>query len=166
MSANARGLTELLIRERKAMLRFLARYLDRSGCEDAYQTMYLKLANISADQRIDNGRAYLYKVAYHQAVDRARAEQRERVLLDQVAQLLTEPAFNDDNQTLQAQVDLQHLTEIILAMPERTRRIFVLSRYHGMPEREIAKELGVSKSLVAKHVRRALEHIEQQLGAW
>ncbi len=41
------------------------------------------------------------------------------------------------------------------------RECFVLNRYLGLSEREIATRLGISKSLVGKHVLRAALLIQQ-----
>ena len=165
MSPNAAALTRLLVEERKALLRYLGRYLDPAASEDAYQSMYFKVAAAPGYPPIEDARAYLYRVAYHQAVDRARAEQRRREVLAEAATLLEEDLVVDGARTLQAQVELQRLTALVLGLPEPTQRIFLLNRYHGMPEREIAALLGVSKSLVAKHIRRALQRIEEHLSA-
>ncbi len=164
MSANAAALTELLIRERKPLLCFLARYLDRASCEDTYQSMYFKLAAVPGEPPIEDTRAYLYRVAYHQVVDRTRAERRQQRALAEAAQLLAADAIDHDSRSLHAQIELRRLTALVLGLPEPTQRIFLLNRYHGMPERQIAALLGVSKSLVAKHVRRALQRLEAQLG--
>jgi len=98
-------------------------------------------------------------VACHQAVDRARSEQRRREVMAEAATLLEEGLVVDGERTLQAQEDLQRLTAVVLGLPEPNQPTFLLNCYHGMPERDIAALLGVSKSLVAKHIRRALQRM-------
>ncbi|MDN8834024.1 sigma factor-like helix-turn-helix DNA-binding protein, partial [Staphylococcus aureus] len=53
------------------------------------------------------------------------------------------------------QAQLREITRTILALPAQVRECFVLNRYLGLSEREIASRLGISKSLVGKHVLRA-----------
>jgi RNA polymerase sigma-70 factor (ECF subfamily) len=163
-SANAAALTELLIQEREPLLRFLRRYLDKPACEDTYQSMYFKVVAVPGDPPIEDKRAYLYRVAYHHAVDRSRTQAREQKLFQDAAELLNAEPAADSTRVVFAREELRRITEVILALPERTREIFVLSRYHGLPEREIAARLGISKSLVAKHIYRALRFIEQGHG--
>lgn len=60
------------------------------------------------------------------------------------------------------QAQLREITQTILALPAQVRECFVLNRYLGLSEREIAARLGISKSLVGKHVLRAALLIQQQ----
>ena len=46
MSPNALALVELLIRERRALSRFIARYLDPASTEDTLQNLYLKASSV------------------------------------------------------------------------------------------------------------------------
>ncbi|MBL2545350.1 RNA polymerase sigma factor, partial [Klebsiella pneumoniae] len=77
-SPNALALVELLIRERRALSRFIARYLDPAGTEDTLQNLYLKASSVPGDPPILEPRGYLYRMAYHHALNRSQSDARER----------------------------------------------------------------------------------------
>ena len=56
------------------------------------------------------------------------------------------------------------LVEALLAtLPERCRTIFTWKRMEGIPQREIAKRLGVSENVVENDVQKALRTIQRAL---
>ncbi|WP_456362327.1 RNA polymerase sigma factor [Pseudomonas syringae] len=56
---------------------------------------------------------------------------------------------------------LKALLAIIEALPPRQRQVFLLHRIHGMPQREIAAELGISLNMITQHFGRAMRTIAQ-----
>lgn len=53
---------------------------------------------------------------------------------------------------------------ILDTLPERTREVFVMSRFEGKKNREIAEALGISTKVVEKHITKALRAFTRQLG--
>lgn len=84
MSSNAASLTELLIRERPALLRRVQRILGGdNGAEDVIQAVWFKARGVDDSQAIDNPRAYLYRLAANLATDHGReSSRRNRLLAD------------------------------------------------------------------------------------
>ena len=84
MPSNAATLTELLIRERPALLRRVQRILgSESSAEDVIQAVWFKARGVDSQQAIDNPRAYLYRLAINLATDHGReATRRNRLLAD------------------------------------------------------------------------------------
>jgi RNA polymerase sigma-70 factor (family 1) len=62
---------------------------------------------------------------------------------------------------LKAQIQLE-----IARLPEKMRKVFVLSREASLTQHEIAGELGISKATVNKQVKNALRILRLRLGAW
>lgn len=52
---------------------------------------------------------------------------------------------------------------LVSELPERCRQVFVMSRLHGLRNREIAEELGVSLTAVEKSIRRALRLLSKRI---
>lgn len=48
-------------------------------------------------------------------------------------------------------------------LPEQSRHIFILSRYHDTPNREIAQQLGISVKSVEFHITKALKLLRLEL---
>lgn len=154
------ALVELLIRERRALSRFIARYLDPASTEDTLQNLYLKASSVPGDPPILEPRGYLYRMAYHHALNRSQSDARERRAMAEYALDMAEASRDGEAQALD-QAQLREITQTILALPAQVRECFVLNRYLGLSEREIAARLGISKSLVGKHVLRAALLIQQ-----
>lgn len=161
MSPNALALIELLIRERRALSRFIARYLDPASTEDTLQNLYLKASSVPGDPPILEPRGYLYRMAYHHALNRSQADARERRAMAEYASDLADTSNDGEAQVLD-QAQLREISQTILALPPQVRECFVLNRYLGLSEREIALRLGISKSVVGKYVLRAALLIQQQ----
>ncbi len=160
MSPNALALIELLIRERRALSRFIARYLDPASTEDTLQNLYLKASSVPGDPPILEPRGYLYRMAYHHALNRRQADARERRAMAEYASDLADASTDGQAQALD-QAQLREISQTILALPPQVRECFVLNRYLGLSEREIAERLGISKSVVGKYVLRAALLIQQ-----
>ena len=106
--------------------------------------------------------AFLRRVSFNRAVDRIRAE-RTRSLYVQTHTLPEEGMDTWDGvRAVEFEQHVRALLAIIEALPARQRQIFLLHRIHGMPQREIADELGISLNMVNQHFGRAMAAIIQR----
>ena len=60
---------------------------------------------------------------------------------------------------------LEHIADALTELPSRTRYAFEMYRLHGVPQKDIAKELGVSPTLVNFMIRDALVHCRKVSGS-
>lgn len=58
------------------------------------------------------------------------------------------------------------VTDCIDRLPEECRRVFVMSRFDGMKQEEIARELGISVNTVKYHMKNALALLRQNLAPY
>lgn len=119
---------------------------------------------------VGNGRAYLYRAAQNQALDRARARQRrDRREGEWVAEHAdlggAEPADTRPNAeaAMLAREDAEALAKAIKALPEGAGRAFRLHKIDGLSHAEVAARLGISKSGVEKHIAVAMAHLRRAL---
>lgn len=68
----------------------------------------------------------------------------------------TEDAF----QLHELQTNIQR---IMNTMPEKRKKVFVMSRFEGLKNHEIAEQLGISLSTVENHINKALKALKQKL---
>nr|BFE90190.1 hypothetical protein GCM10020185_07260 [Pseudomonas brassicacearum subsp. brassicacearum] len=61
---------------------------------------------------------------------------------------------------------LEHIADALTELPSRTRYAFEMYRLHGVPQKDIAKELGVSPTLVNFMIRDALVHCRKVSGGF
>jgi RNA polymerase sigma-70 factor (ECF subfamily) len=60
---------------------------------------------------------------------------------------------------------LDNIADALTELPQRTRYAFEMYRLHGVPQKDIAKELGVSPTLVNFMIRDALVHCRKVSGS-
>lgn len=128
----------------------------RATASDLVQELFLRFWR-RPQVKVEALDTYLLRCAGNLAIDHLRSEgSRGRV---------AEGLLIDDEQTsaqapdqaLEVDHDLRRIEAALLALPERTRQIFLLNRIHGCKYGDIAKAMQVSQSTVEKHMMRALE---------
>ena len=129
----------------------------RHRAEDVVQDTFLKVTEAASAFTIRQPVAYLHQVVRNLAIDRYRRSALETI------------CFRAEEEGLQVS-DLSHTPEAVVAgrqhlslvcgalgrLPERTRKAFELHRLGGLTQREVARELGVSPTLVNFMIRDAL----------
>lgn len=166
------GLEMLYGVHRADLRRFLiARTGDATEADDVLQELWLKAQNVRSGP-IDNGRAYLYRMAQNLIVDRLREKQRrmarERLWSDQATDFAAagvEPV--DRSQTaedeLLAREEVATLVSAIANLPDGARKAFELHKLEGLSHAQVAERLGISKSGVEKHMAVAMKYLRRAL---
>ncbi len=159
-------LANLAVRYKPAILAFLARRLDdRAEAEDLAQELFASLARRAGMAEIQDEERYLFQAAANLLRDRARrAKRRPRIdsegLADPGERLVDE--LSPERAAIGREAYAKFI-EIMQALPERPRTVFVLNRFEEMTGREIAVLLGVSQRLVEKDISRVLTLLKEQL---
>lgn len=161
-------LAELFERHGTALRRFLARrFRDASDVEDIAQEAWVRMHRIEDPSSLDNARAFLFQTAANLAVDHLRRVGLERQHFDADADPEIEDASDGDSpeRSVDAGQQLALVDAAIRELPSRCRQAFVMHRTRDMTYPEIARELGVSTSMVEKYVIQALKHCRRRLEA-
>ncbi len=144
------------------------RYLTREEARDIVQDVFLKLAERMEDAEIRTSvRAYLYRSVIHSCLNYLKQKKvREEYALDFRIRLLEEEsrrAAGDDKDTLPAKELLLVVKKSVASLPEKSRRIFEMSRFDGLSHKEIAEEMEISVRTVETHIYRALKVLHREL---
>lgn len=128
--------------------------------EDVVQECYCRLAQIADVGAIDNGRAYLFTMAGNIV---RRQHRGARIVpieaaIDDVHQQIESDQPGPERTAL-ARDELRRVQAALATLSDRARRIFVLRRVEGMPQKEIARTLGVSEAVVENEASRSLRAI-------
>src|ERR1700710_264614 len=151
-----------LLEHRPALLRyFIARRVPPDEAEDILQDLVVKLAS-HASGPVAEPRAYLYRMGENLLFDRARSEGRRRGrekawVAAQAGATLEADDRPSPEQALIARERLALVSAALAALPERTVQVFRRYRIEGVPQRQIAAELGISLSAVEKHLQKAYQ---------
>ncbi len=146
---------------RHELLRRLRRRLNCfTTAEDLAQDLYLRLDRLGALPAIRNPRALLLEAADNMARDYIRVESRRAALRQQAHDLLWEDADEaTPERKLVALDEVRFTLAVIAGLPDRSREIFILNRFDGVTQREIAGRLGISTIAVEKHMRKVMAHL-------
>lgn len=132
--------------------------------EDALQDAVVGLLERGLG-KVDDPRAYLARSTTNGLIDRHR---RRGVLDLRPLHELDEdehPSVQDGHATHYSAQLLDALMAALQDLPLACRTVFVRHRLEGWSHAEIADDMGISRSMVEKHMIRALVHIDQRLHA-
>lgn len=156
MDVRSERLERLYIENRPGLLSRLARRLgSHAVAADLVQDIFLRLWE-RPQVPLDDAGAYLGRSANNALIDHVRAERVRRSYAENVLPEQYAPAVPSPQDIVAARQELRRLDEVIRALPERTRHVFLLNRVHGKSYAEIAMAMGISRSAVEKHVARAV----------
>jgi len=133
---------------------------------DLVQETFLKASTLPDLAKIQNLRAFLFRIATNLAIDHLRSASRQRrIFSGQPAEELAEsiPATDPPEKNLIDEERVRRLTEALDALPPNTRSMFILFKLKGWKQKQIADHHGVSISTVEKKIKQAIMHCRNRL---
>lgn len=117
-------------------------------------------------QTIDSHKSfktYLFTISYHLIIDQLRLN-----LKDLRYRGYLKEYFHSVNDFIENSIDQAALNKQISVaieeIPEKRKRIFILSRNSGMSNKEIARQLNISVKTVENQINLALRHLKFRIG--
>lgn len=133
--------------------------------DDVVQETYAVLAGLAGVDHIQSPRAYAFQIA--QSLIRLHLR-RARIVkfepLDDVDIAVTASDTPSPEHQVAARQELRRLEGLIQALPQRRREAFVLHKIEGLSQRDVARRMGISESVVEKHIGRALRALMDAVG--
>jgi RNA polymerase sigma-70 factor (ECF subfamily) len=148
----------------KPLYRFAFSYLkDSFEAEEIVQDVFLKVWEKRAEVNEQKSfKSYLYRIT----VNKVFNELKHRVVKQKYEQhLLKVDRFSGETpeSTVQFQELNTKLEQLLLKLPEQQRNIFVMSRWKGLTNAEIAQNLNLSVRTVENQIYRAAKFIKLHL---
>ncbi|WP_455924759.1 RNA polymerase factor sigma-70 [Pseudomonas putida] len=161
------SLLQAFIDHRTLLVNIAARITGcHSRAEDVVQDAFFRLQAAPAiTSSLKEQMGYLLRVVRNLAIDHYRkqaVEQRYCSHEDEDLQQVVDGATPQDTHLNRVTLDL--VEHALGELPSRTRYAFEMYRLHGVPQRTLALELGVSPTLVNFMVRDALVHCRRASG--
>lgn len=116
--------------------------------DDLIQEAYCRMSALSSIDHIERPDAYFFQIARNLLNEQIR---RSRVVRIEAAAEIESMSDADElspERITAARRELQRVQALIASLPDRCRRIFELRKLHGHSQREIARMMGVSESVV------------------
>ncbi|NIF76414.1 RNA polymerase sigma factor [Paraburkholderia sp. Cy-641] len=134
------------------------RFGDRAFACDVVQDVGVQLLQRPPEAAVHAPLAFLRHMSIHRAIDRWRGDEAHASHTESTGVVVpdTRSDDNDGEQALSYQQTVQELEQIINALPERCREVFILHKLHDLSQEEVAAQLRMSRNMVAKHMARAM----------
>lgn len=139
---------------------WLRRTLGAADIEDVVQEAYCQIARLDSVEHIRSGRAYFFTTARNIVLMQLRRTRVVRIdsvtEIDNLNIVLDEPS---PERVAAGRRELDRVRRLIERLPDRCRRIFELRKIEGLPQREVARRLGVTEHVVENDVSKGLKLI-------
>lgn len=161
----ASWLSQQILPHEPALRAWLIRHVrNHVDVDDVVQECYALLMSMDDVSHIHNTRSYLFVAAKSvvlQGLRRAKVVQIDSVgEIERLEVAGEDPSPESNASTVQ---ELRYLERCIGQLPTKCRQVFVLRKMQGMPQRDIAAQLGISENTVEKHIVKALKYLGQAL---
>lgn len=166
-NGGAAALDALARRFRDPLLRYYSRKVRTpEDAEELAQEVFLRLLKRADLGEIANIEGFVFVVAanllkdYYR--DRARHGGSKLTSLDN---LQLKSAERSPGEIIEGRDDVGVLLRSIEELPPKCRAVFVLYRFEEVPHAEIARRMGITISMVEKHIAAALVQLKRKLKA-
>ncbi|ATQ71012.1 RNA polymerase factor sigma-70 (plasmid) [Methylosinus trichosporium OB3b] len=132
------------------------------SAEDVVQDAYIKAAETAATTEIERPASYLYQIVRNLAIDHYRRtilESRYFTSEEEGSEIVDSTGTPET--IVIERLQLRSLAAALADLPKRTQRAFELHSIDGYTQREVAKQLNVSPTLVNFMIRDALKHCRE-----
>ena len=139
---------------------------NRQVAEDVVHDAYVRVLERVGDEPIEQPRAFLYRTALNLVIDGHR---RSNLRKAEPLEVLDgeERFFSPSPQVLMDHDQrLDMIQKALAELPAACRECFLLRKIEGLSHPEIAERLGVSRSVVEKHIVNAMKHCRVRIRQW
>lgn len=136
---------------------------DESQAEDLAQEVFIKLwskrKNLATVQSLDN---YLFIISRNISFDYLRkAFRKKRVSIDVLDSFIMSQISVEQQSTQEAKSELDQVRRAVFQMPSRRRDIYLMSRFDGYSNSDIADIMGISRKTVENQLYLASDELKK-----
>ncbi len=161
------GFDAALSRHRDELFTFMRRRLgDSETAADLTQEAFSRMMTYRNGPEIEDHRLMLFRIAHnlileHQRAQHRRSADRHVSLSDAGPISVDQPPVED---TANARQVIGLLERTIAELPRKCRVAFMLTRFDGLTQPQVAEKMGISLRMVEKHIQRALQACRDAVG--
>ena len=149
------------------ILHFLRKRTDNaSDAADMTQDVFTQWLGYQDRAKVEQPRAFLFQMARNLLRDHWRRQQVRHAIHGERNENEAEPLSDERDDPMVAALRLQRLEQLKRVLAElspRRREALMLHRFEGLSQAQIAERMGISVSMVEKHIALALLHCKQHL---
>ncbi len=107
-------------------------------------------------------KGYLYKACFNKYLMHRRKEKRKLTLMEEIKSQVLLEALREE-ETEYEELLFQKLRDLIKTLPPKRQKVFVLSRYEKMKNKDIALLLDISVKGVEAHISKSMAYLKKVL---
>lgn len=139
----------------------LSQYPNERDIEDVLQEAVMRVLRARAQGEVRAPKAFLFATARNLVVGGARKAIRQgQFSLADLDELRLVEESEDVSSAVERAEELEFMAHAIQSLPTRCRQVITLRKIYGMPQEQIAKELGISVSTVETQVVLGMRKLE------
>lgn len=130
---------------------------NRQDAEDLVHDTLLRIMDAQQWRQIDNPASFALRTMHNLAIDTLR--RRKVIPFDALSDLGSQRLVDGmpgPEQTASGRSELEHLAQVIAALPRQCRQVLLLKKVEGLSHKEIAERLGIAISTIEKHLAKGL----------
>lgn len=134
----------------------------KANAQDITQNIFMKIwKNRKKLEHIKSMDDYLFILSKNACMDYFRkASRKKEISTDVFDEFLLSRIVSSPEKRIDALSDIEELRHVIDTLPSKRRDIFIMSRFDGLSNDEIASILGVSKKTVENQISLATKKIK------
>lgn len=134
----------------------------KANAQDITQNIFMKLwKNRKKLEHIKSMDDYFFILSKNACMDYFRkASRKKEISTDVFDEFLLSRIVSSPEKRIDALSDIEELRHVIESLPSKRRDIFIMSRFDGLSNDEIASILGVSKKTVENQISLATKKIK------
>lgn len=157
--------SEVLVHEPALMHFLLRRWNQRDEVADLRQEIYVRVYEAALRERPLSPRAFLFTTARNLMADRIR---RQKVVsIEAMGDLESSNVYLIEDVSPERWAGgrqlLRRLAEAFDALPDRCREVVWLRRVEELPQKDVARHLGIAEKTVEKHLAKGMRLLADRL---
>jgi RNA polymerase sigma-70 factor (ECF subfamily) len=134
-----------------------------SSIDDILQEVFVKIwLNRLKISNAETFNAYIFIITKNEVLNLIRANLKENSLRKEIYIRSIAEEYQNNN-SLEFDEIKTAIDKIVATLPEKRQLVFKLSRTDGLPNKEIAHQLGISEKTVEDHITHAIRYIKDSL---
>ena len=131
-----------------------------NGIDDILQDVFVKIwLNRQKINNPETFNAYIFTITKNEVLNLIRANLKNQSFRDEMYLRSVAEEYQTQN-TLEFEEIKSAIDKIVETLPEKRQIVFKLSRTEGLPNKEIAHQLGISEKTVEDHITHSIKHIK------
>ncbi|MGA9703657.1 RNA polymerase sigma factor [Pseudomonas sp.] len=149
------------------ILYFLRKRTDNANdAADMAQDVFTQWLGYRDQAKVEQPRAFLFQMARNLLRDHWRRQKVRHTVHPDQADMDVDAITDEQNEPMAAALRMQRLEqlkEVLAELSPRRREALMLHRFEGLSQAQIAERMGISTSMVEKHIALALLHCKRRL---